>query len=136
MVCLIINSLLLLAVAGAFSASASGVKANSDFFLASQAARVTMNQMVTEVRCCDSVQVYSDHIVVTRPAATLTPNEASRTFSYDSANKRVTLQITYNDGTTSPLYTMASNVTAAVSARPTPGPTAITPRSWSACRLR
>jgi hypothetical protein len=113
MVCLVINSLLLLAVAGAFSSSASGVKGNSDFFLACQAARVTVNQMVTEVRCCDTVQVFSDHIVVTRPAATLTPNEANRTFSYDSANKRVTLQISYKDGTTSPLYVMTANVNAA-----------------------
>lgn len=113
LISLSISSMLLLSVATAFIASASSVKVNCDFFTASQAARITMTQVLNEVRCCDTVQNNSGQLVITRPAQTLLPNEVNRTYAFNSAQNTVTLQIAFSDGTTSPAYTMASNVTAA-----------------------
>jgi type II secretory pathway pseudopilin PulG len=100
LVSLTITSMLLLSVATAFIASASSVEVNCNFFTATQAARITMTQVLNEVRCCASVQVSSGQLTIVRPAQTLTPNEVSRTYAYTG-------------GTTSPAYTMASNVTSA-----------------------
>jgi len=114
LVSLSISSTLLLSVATAFIASTATVQTNCDFFTASQAARITMTQVLNEIRCADSVQVSAAQLTIVRPAQTLTANEVSRAFAYNAAQSTVTLQITYSDGTTSPAYTMASNVTSAV----------------------
>lgn len=113
LISLSITSMLLLSVATAFIASAASVQTNCDFFTATQAARITMTQVLNEVRCCNSVQLNSGQLTIVRPAQSLTPNEVSRTFAYNAAQGTVTLQISYSDGTTSPAYTMASNVTSA-----------------------
>jgi type II secretory pathway pseudopilin PulG len=113
LVSLTITSMLLLSVATAFIASASSVEVNCNFFTATQAARITMTQVLNEVRCCASVQVSSGQLTIVRPAQTLTPNEVSRTYAYNASQGTVTLQIAYTGGTTSPAYTMASNVTSA-----------------------
>src|SRR5215218_4356873 len=69
MISLTICSFLLVAVAAAYNASASAVEMNDRFFRATQAGRVTMNQLLTEIRRADAVQVFTDHIDVIRPAA-------------------------------------------------------------------
>ena len=124
MISLAICSALLVAAGAAFTSSAAAVQVNADFFRASQTARVTMNQMLTEVRRADSVQcspTNSTYFDVIRPAETITPNEGYRRYAFDSANKRVTLQIYYTGGTTSSLYTLASNVEAAAFGPPQTG---------------
>jgi hypothetical protein len=113
LISLSITSMLLLSVASAFIASASSVEVNCNFFTASQAARITMTQVLNEVRCCDSVSVNSGQLTIVRPAQTLLTNEVSRTYAFSATQGTVTLQIAYSDGTTSPAYTMASNVTSA-----------------------
>jgi len=55
MISLTITSFLLVAVAAAYNASASAVEMNDRFFRATQAGRVTMNQLLTEIRRADFV---------------------------------------------------------------------------------
>jgi len=50
MISLAISAMLLTAVAAAFSASSEAIEQNDEFFRASQAARVSMNQILTEIR--------------------------------------------------------------------------------------
>lgn len=135
MISLVITSILLLAVATAFSASCSAIEANDRFFRSSQAARVAMNQLLLDIRNTTSLvggatpDVTSTSIVIRRPPLSpalvgqqlvyLSKNpqnaastETQRTYAYDSANKRLTLQVSYDDGTSSPVYELAGNVTA------------------------
>jgi len=120
MISLTITSFLLVAVAAAYNASANAVEMNDKFFRATQAGRVTMNQVLTEIRRADVVMCgpTSDYIVVYRPAVSRsTPEERTREFRFDPVNKKVTLMISYlkADGTTytSPVYSLASNVNSA-----------------------
>lgn len=130
MISLAITSLLLVAVATAFSASSSAIEANDQFFRSSQAARVAMNQILLDIRNTTSLlpsSVTSTSVIVTRPpmvqggqqlvyAMKSLQNpaavETQRMYAYDATNHRITLQLAYNDGTTSPLYELAGNVTA------------------------
>jgi hypothetical protein len=124
MISLTISAFLLVAVAAAYSASADAVEMNDKFFRATQAGRVTMNQLLTEIRRADSIEVVDTKTInVIRPVAgttvgstgTLLPNETNRTFAYDPTKKMVTLQIHYNSMAPvkdSPLYPLARNVEA------------------------
>jgi hypothetical protein len=114
MISLTVSATLLASVAAAYNASSSAVTANSDFFRASQAARITMNQILAEVRQCESVQVYSDHLDIIRASAMMLPNEVTRSFQYNSAAGTITLTIYgVNSTVIGGPYEMASNVTAA-----------------------
>jgi hypothetical protein len=119
MISLAITSLLLVAVATAFTSASQAVELNDSFFRCSQAARVTMDQMLGEIRNCDSLDMSTANTIkVIRPPAgsglyAAQTNETERDFVYDSANKRITLQIFYSGGTSSPVYELASNVSSA-----------------------
>ena len=113
MISLIITSMLLAAVATAFTTSASAVQMNDDFFRASQAARVSMNQILTEIRRCDSVRVLANGVEVIRPVENLEASEIYRRFAYDSADKKLTIQIFTTGDVGGPVYVLASNVTSA-----------------------
>src|SRR2546430_12879354 len=92
MISLSIAAMLLVAVAAAYQASASAITMNDTFFRSSQAGRVSMNQLLTEIRRADAVQVTgSTSVDIIRPTETLTPNEVHRTFTYDSAGQKITL---------------------------------------------
>jgi len=118
MISLTISAFLLVAIAAAYNASANAVEMNDRFFRATQAGRVTMNQVLTEIRRADWVACSPgyDSIYVTRPASVRAATmEDSREFKYDPATKKVTLQIHYKNTSTgaiwhSPVYTLASNV--------------------------
>ena len=124
LISLAITTMLLVAVATAFSGSSRAIQANDSFFRCSQAARVAMNQILTHVRNCDSLDMSTANTIniilpayVAGSGQTLyrqvgPPAESSRAFVYDPTNQRITLQITYTDATTSPVYELASNVTA------------------------
>ena len=60
---LAIAAMLLTAVAAAFTASAAAVEVNDDFFRATQAARVSMNQILTDLRRADGVEVPSSSLI-------------------------------------------------------------------------
>src|ERR1041384_6192160 len=59
LISLAITSVLLTAVSAAFTASSEAVENNDEFFRATQAARVSMTQILTEVRRAKSVNVSS-----------------------------------------------------------------------------
>ena len=108
MISLAIVAMLLTAVAAAFTASSDLIDHNDQFFRASQAGRVSMNQMLTQIRRATDVGVAGNDIGVNYTD----PNNVDRdvTYRYDPANKRLLL-IT-NDITTDPDYHLANNVTA------------------------
>lgn len=118
MISLSITSMLLVAVAAAFTGSAQAIQVNDTFFRCTQASRVTMNQLLGEIRNCDSLDMgTANTITIIRPASGGTNqlysrqvNEVSRAFVYDTAGKRITLQITYTGGVFSPVYELANNV--------------------------
>jgi hypothetical protein len=114
MISLAITAMLLVGVSSAFVASSAAINHNDEFFRATQAARISLNQITSEIRRADVVQVTTTQIDVQRPDEDLSAaNEIYRRFSYDSVGKRLTLQIFYSGGTTSPLYTLARNVASA-----------------------
>jgi hypothetical protein len=104
LVSLSITASLLAAVGAAFSATTSTIEMNDQFFRASQAARVSMNQIMAEVRKCTSGVVDVDSLELSPPTG------PRRRYYYDAANKRVTLTFPEVDATT---YTLARNVNAA-----------------------
>jgi type II secretory pathway pseudopilin PulG len=112
MVSLVICSGLLSAVAVAFRTSFSAVELNDQFSRATQASRVTMNHLLSEVRRATSVQVSADRtqLDVIRGEAARPPNEVYRSYKYDGAGRKMTLQVFYQGGTSGPVYTLASNV--------------------------
>jgi type II secretory pathway pseudopilin PulG len=119
MISLAITSLLLVAVATAFTNASQAIEMNDSFFRCSQAARVTMDQMLGEIRNCDSLDMSTANTIkIIRPVVgsglyARQTNETERDFVYDTTNQRITLQIMYSTGTNSPVYELASNVTTA-----------------------
>lgn len=115
MISLTITAGLLVSVAGAFVAASSAVDSNDQFFRATQAARVSLNQLTNEIRRADVVQVNSgSQLDVQRPAENMpAANEIYRRYAYDSTGKRLTMQIFYSGGTSSAVYTLARNVSSA-----------------------
>src|SRR2546423_5490584 len=107
MISVSISASLLVAVAAAFKASSNAINRNDEFFRCTQAGRISLNQMLTEIRRADAVQVNGTTSVdIIRPTQSRLPNEVHRTFSYDATNQRITLQIFYTTGPASPLYTL------------------------------
>lgn len=115
MISLSITAALLVSVAASFVAASSAIDSNDQFFRATQSARVSLNQLTNEIRRADVVQVTgTTQIDVQRPVENLaTPNELYRRYSYDSAGKRLTLQVFFTGGGSSAVYTLARNVTTA-----------------------
>jgi hypothetical protein len=95
--------MLLVAVGGAYSASVTSVEQNDRFFRATQAARVSMNQMLTQLRTCQAVTVAASELDMT------TATGAS--ISYIWTNTTNTLSIT-QQLTPPQTNTIANNVTA------------------------
>jgi hypothetical protein len=125
MVSLSITTMLLAGVATAFVASADAVTANEAFARSTQAARVTLNQMLVEVRRSDAVRCSAtgtyDFVDVIRPTETLDPNEVYRRYRFDAANKRLTMRLHLADGTDGPEIVMVRNVSAAAFGPPEMG---------------
>jgi Tfp pilus assembly protein PilW len=125
MISLAICSMLLVATGTAFTASANAMQANTDFNRASQSARVTMNQMLVEIRRADAVSCDAggdtSYFDVIRPTATMAPNEIYRRYRFDAVGGKLTLQIFYSGSAAGPVYTLASNVSAASFGPPVKG---------------
>jgi Tfp pilus assembly protein PilW len=116
---LTITLFLLAAVAAAYHASTDAVEINERFYRATQAGRVTVNQLLTEIRRAESVICAPAHdsLLVIRPQATRLPDEDSREYRYNPATRKITLQIYFKaaDGAcwSSPAYSLASNLQSA-----------------------
>src|SRR4051812_7948867 len=85
LISLAITALLLTGVAAAFRASAAAIKINDQFFRASQAARISLNQIMTEVRRCQNGVVGASSLQIT------TQTGESRNYSLDGTDLIVTL---------------------------------------------
>ena len=113
MISLTVSATLLASVAVAYNASSTAVTANADFFRCSQAARISMNQMLSEVRQCESVQVYTDHLDIIRASSMMMTNEVFRRFQYNPTPQTLTLTIYgANNAVLAGPYEMSANVTA------------------------
>jgi type II secretory pathway component PulJ len=109
MISLTIAAMLLTAVAAAFTASSDVIDHNDQFFRACQAARVSMNLMLTQVRRATSVQpVTGNEIMLLYPNPADETNPFDYTYRYEDANDRILL-INNDDGKQ---YRLATNVTA------------------------
>lgn len=110
LISLAITAMLLTAIAAAFSSSAKVIEDNDKFFRATQAGRVALNQILTEVRRCDAVQVTSTQIDVIRPNETRPANEKMRSFKYDATNQALVIFFTYVDDSKSAEFPIAHNI--------------------------
>ena len=99
---LVIASVLLTGVAAAFRASADAISINDDFFKASQAARVSLARIMTQVR-----RGSVDEASTTTSIHLITDTGQDVTYNYDSSSQQINL-VANATGTT---YTLAHNVT-------------------------
>jgi prepilin-type N-terminal cleavage/methylation domain-containing protein len=83
MISLAISASLLTAVAMAFNASAKAVEINDQMVRATQAARVSVGQIMTEARRCQSGAITSNTLELTLASG------ETRSYSFDSANKQL-----------------------------------------------
>jgi prepilin-type N-terminal cleavage/methylation domain-containing protein len=86
MIALAISATLLTAVAVAYQATSRAMVMNEQFARATQAARVSVNQMMSDVRKATSK--YTDDLTLE-----VEVDGKTRRYAYDEANKRLTLQI-------------------------------------------
>lgn len=113
MISLAISSMLLTAIAVAYHSSSQVVDSNEKFFRASQSARVAINQMLTEIRRCDSIddsRISSTLLPILRPAEARLPNESLRCYRYDATNQRMVFFIEYVNGSKSVEFPLAEAV--------------------------
>jgi type II secretory pathway pseudopilin PulG len=117
MVSMSITTMLLAGIASSFVSSADAVSANEQFFRSSQAARVTLNQMLVEIRRADAVQCSNtapyNYFDVIRPIEVLDPNEVYRRYRYNATTRQITMQVHLADGTDGPEIVMVRNISAA-----------------------
>ena len=109
MISLSIAALLLTAAAAAFNVSAAAVEDNNEFFRASQAARVSLHQMLTQCRRGSVKLASGEHWIrlTTAPkAGEITGDDV--TYEYRPEAKQLVLVT--NDDTEDPDYVLASNV--------------------------
>lgn len=100
MISMVIASALLTAVAAAFSASASAIEMNDQFFRASQAARISVNQIMWEARKCMTGVVDPTSLELT--------TDTGQKRTYTLTGKMLTLTIA--DPVLPRTYRLASNV--------------------------
>jgi len=105
MISLAISAMLLTAVAAAFTASSDAIDVNDQFFRASQAARVSMTQILTEIRRANAVGIPANNATLSM----ITHDGKDRTYKYFPTESK--LKLITNDVLTDPDYTLASNCT-------------------------
>lgn len=121
MVAVTICALLLVACATAFTASASAINNNDAFFRCAQAGRVTLDQILAEIRDCKTLDMGTANTIkiirapknasVSTQEYYAATGEVSRSFVFDPTGKRITLQINYGTSL-SPVYELTKNVSA------------------------
>ena len=105
MIALSITALLLTAVAVAYQVTSRAMEMNEQFARASQAARVSVNQMMASVR--KSTSNYTDDVTLELQD----PDGKTNRYEYDEANKRLTLKLP--DDHPGKTFVLARNVTKA-----------------------
>lgn len=107
MISLAITAMLLVSVSMAFTASTQVVQSNDEFFRATQAARIGLNQMLTEVRRATVIQGNA----TAQSVSLLTEDAEDRTYLYDPAAKKLYLYV--GEVADNVRYTLCSNVQSA-----------------------
>jgi type II secretory pathway pseudopilin PulG len=106
MISLVITATLLTAVAAAYSGSARAIQINDQFFRATQTARVTLNQLLSELRQCSVAEVHPTTLNV------IPSTGQAKSYTYDANSQKLFLAVT--DATTGVTtdYTIGSHITA------------------------
>jgi type II secretory pathway pseudopilin PulG len=107
LISLAITAMLLVSVSMAFTSSTQVVQANDEFFRATQAARVGLNQMLTEVRRATVIQGSPNAYSISM----LTDDAEDRTYLYDPDAKKLYLYL--GDVADNVRYTLCNNVKSA-----------------------
>ena len=102
MISLSITAMLLVAIAAAFHASISAVEMNDQFYRAQQSSRVSLNQILNQVRKCQSGVVDATSLDLTIDSG------EQRTFTLDGTDLKMTL--TVPGDTTPSSFRLASNI--------------------------
>ena len=102
LIALAITAMLLTAVSAAYVASAEAIEINDQFFRASQAARVSVTRISSELRKCRSGTLYG-----TDTLELITAAGEKHTYKHDAANKMLTLTL---DLPVPRTHNLASNV--------------------------
>jgi type II secretory pathway component PulJ len=113
MISLAISAMLLTAVAAAFTASSDAIETNDEFFRASQAARVSMNQILTEIRRANTIKTVSTSTNLAMNAH----DSKDRDYVFDAGAKKLML---VTSDPMAPNYTLASNCNSATFAYDNP----------------
>jgi len=123
MISLAITSMLLTAIAAAFHSSSQIITQNDEFFRATQAGRVCLNQILTETRRADAIAcetvnfpsfsvppLTADLLPISRPLSGQSTMEFIRYYRYDAPTKRIMLYFQDANGNLSAEHAVAGNV--------------------------
>ena len=102
LIALAITATLLTAVSAAYVASAQAIEVNDQFFRATQAARVSVTRISSELRKCRNGTLYG-----TDTLEIITAAGEKHTYKHDAANKKLTLTL---DLPVPRTHNLASNV--------------------------
>jgi Tfp pilus assembly protein PilW len=102
---LAITASLLTAVGVAFTSTLSAMETSDQFFRASQAARVSMNQILNGIRSCQS------GVVDTRSLDLTGINGETRTYTFDPTSQVISLSIANQTSAPVPLAHSVTNAT-------------------------
>jgi type II secretory pathway pseudopilin PulG len=102
LISLAISALLLTAVAAAFSASSAAIEMNDEFYRAEQAARISVNQIIDQIRKCQSGTVGATSLTL------VTDTGDNRTYALSGTN--LTLTCTPTGASGPETATMAKNI--------------------------
>ena len=102
MISLAISAVLLTAIGAAYHASTSAINMNDQFYRATQAARVSLNQILDQVRRCQSGAVDTTSLDLT------TDSGQQRTYALDGTN--LTMTFTPPGALAPSTYKIASNL--------------------------
>jgi prepilin-type N-terminal cleavage/methylation domain-containing protein len=105
MITLVIMATLMTAVAAAYSASTKAIQINDQFFRASQSGRVCLNQLLSEIRQCATVEVTQKTLSIVPTTGT-----TAKVYTYSPDKKQLLLAVTDVNGTT--YHALASNISA------------------------
>jgi Tfp pilus assembly protein PilW len=109
MISLAISVTLLVAIAAAFSATSAAIETNAHFFTATQAARVSMNLLLSKIRCSDScfLSGYDGASSSWTSTAVSITDPSGQTTIYQYSSDVGQVQLTQTGGN----FNLASNVT-------------------------
>jgi type II secretory pathway pseudopilin PulG len=105
MISLVITATLLTAVGAAYTGSVQAIQINDQFFRATQTARVSLNQLMAELRQCSVAEVHPTTLNV------IPSTGQAKSYTYDAANQKLLLAVTNATTGVTTNYTLGSHIT-------------------------